>query len=272
MAKRDISFGLQLLSFFNRGDGTHLGTLAHAGGFQYNAGRQSTKLMTAVGTQTGEFTTGYQGEATITGLKDASPDLDAFICGRATVAGSNAALANPNARVIDALAGDWDEVTVTAANNAVPGLYLVESTAASTETVRRYGQLRGVDFDAPSAAVTDSGITLAGTGRAALGTTGKALISVEPACAAAHVSVGGRPGHPPPHLTVLASSDPTAADADGRAVRWVMIPDCTVQTDPGNMTSLEPNAGDYTLSLFYDSGIDGTIMFGHYAGIVQPTT
>jgi len=266
-----IVFGLQKAFFFRSADNQYLGGLAHSTSIAFSAGRQTTPVRTSGGQQVGEFTTGYQGECTIAGLQDSNPDLEAVICGRATVTGSDAAIAAANGRVIDELAGEWDTVTVTPTANTPPGLYLIESTAAATERITRLGQLGLVDTGSDiDTVVTNSNITLAGAGRAALADTGKAIVSIEPQCAAAHVSIGGRPGVSPPKVKLLALTDPTGAtDDDDHNAKWLLVPAMSLQTDMVNFTAVEPSSADAAFTVFYDTKLNGTHAVGHFNGIVQ---
>lgn len=267
-----IVFGLQKVFFSRAADHQYLGGLAYPTSIAFNDGRQSTPVNTAAGQLTGEFTTGYaDSTCTISGVQDATPDLEAIICGRATVAGSNAAIAAPTAKVIDAQVGNWDNVTITPTANTPPGVYLIESTAAAAEKITRLGQLGRVDVgDDIDAVVQNSGIVLAGAGRAALADTGKAIVSVEPQCAAAHRSVGGRPGVSPPKVSMLAITDPTAAaDGDDRNAKWLYVPSMSLKTSMQNYTQAEPASMDGEYTVFFDTALNGTHEVGHYEGIVQ---
>lgn len=266
-----IVFGLQKTLFFRASDHMYLGGLAHPTGVAFNAGRQTTPVRTSGGQQVGEFTTGYQGELTLSGVMDAGPDLEAIVCGRATVDGSNVAIAAPSAKVIDEQVGNWDNVTVTPTAQTPPGLYLIESTAAAAEKITRLGQLGltdvGSDIDT---VVTNSNIVLAGAGRAALADTGKAIVSVEPQCAEAHISVGGRPGVSPPKVSMLALTDPTGAtDADDHNAKWLFVPAMSLTTDMVNFTAVEPSSMDGAYTVFFDTKLNGTYVVGHYSAIVQ---
>lgn len=266
-----IVFGLQKILFFRASDHLFLGGLAHPASVAFNGGRQVTPVRNAAGQQVGEFTTGYQAECTLSGIQDASPNLEAIMCGRSTVTNSDAAIAAAKGIVIDEQVGDWSNVTVTPSANTPPGLYLVESTAAAAETVTRLGQLGLVDEGSTiERVVANSGITIAGAGRAALADTGKAIVAIEPACEAAHISIGGRPGVAPPRVTMLATSDPTgASDDDDRNAKWLLVPEMRLNSDMVNLTAVEPASMDGTYAVYHNEAIGGTHAVGHYQGIVQ---
>ena len=259
-------FGLNLISFILKSDGSFITALADATSIALTPNRTAVDNVTSSGLRQGEHTADRMTEVTVSGVMSLPPDACRIIEGSALIAGTDSAIAgDPAPRILQATQGDWTGVTITASSSAISGIYHVVPSSATAASVRVLNRLK--DQSDESELLTNHGLTFSGLPTT---TDASALVIVEPAVTSRSTYVGGRPGVNPPVVSIVAQTDPVSyMNADERNVKGIYIPRCTLQGGPITFTSKEISSSDMTFKGFYDDDINGEYITYDLQGIAE---